>query len=81
MPPAEAHAGVVLDAIVDFAVYWQLGILILQVFGRFPATLGPKTGPERRGSLEEFCDAIAIHSAATCRIHRFTYVKLVSLVQ
>ncbi len=32
------------------AVHWQLGILIVQVFGRFSAKLGPKTPLERRGS-------------------------------
>ena len=32
------------------AVHWQFGILIFQVFGRFPAKLGPKTPLERRGS-------------------------------
>ncbi len=32
------------------AVHWQFGILFFQVFGRFPAKLGPKTPLERRGS-------------------------------
>ncbi len=35
---------------LHLAVHWQFGILIFPVFGRFSATLGPKTPLERRGS-------------------------------